>query len=157
LSALNKRGEPCAAPPLNDGELCLAHPGRTKLDSKKAAERSAEVRRHRALARNESLRDKLARKLEEHADEIVGAFLRGVRSNDPAVAVRAAEAWLSRVYGRPKETIETSVAIPDPLEVAKMTAEERDALKRRLVAQHPEVVEKILGLRVVRDNGEAPE
>jgi hypothetical protein len=80
-----------------------------------------------------------------------------IRSDDPAVAVRAAEAWLSRVYGRPKETIETTTAVPDPLSVVKMTAEERDALKRRLVAEHPDVVEKILGLRVIRNDGDTPE
>jgi hypothetical protein len=116
-----------------------------------------EVRRQRALARTESLRDKLARRLEEHADEVVAAYLRAIRSDDPAVAVRAAEAWLSRVYGRPKETIETTTAVPDPLSVAKMTVEERDALKRRLVAEHPDVVEQILGLRVIRNDGDTPE
>jgi hypothetical protein len=34
-------------------------------------------------------------------------YLRGVRSEDERVAYRAAEAWLSRVYRRPKETLET--------------------------------------------------
>jgi len=153
--AVNKRGKPCAAPALKDAELCLAHAGRTKLDARKAAQKSAEVRRQRAIVRSESLRDKLARKLEEHADEVVNAYLRAIRSDDEAVAYRAAEAWLSRVYGRPKETIETSVATPDPLDVAKMTTEERNALKRRLIAQHPDIAEQVLGLRVVRDNGDA--
>jgi hypothetical protein len=31
----------------------------------------------------ETLRDKLARKLEEHADEVVAAYLAGIRSDDP--------------------------------------------------------------------------
>ena len=78
-----------------------------------------------AQARRETLRDKLARKLEEHADEVVAAYLAGIRSNDPNRAYRAADAWISRVHGRPKETIETNVPATDPFDVAAMPREER--------------------------------
>jgi homoserine kinase len=95
------------------------------------------------------LRDKLARELEEHADEVVAAYLAGIRSDDPNRAYRAADAWISRVHGRPKETVE-NVAVPDdPLDIASMTREERDALKRELLRQHPELAEQY-GLRPVR-------
>ena len=106
--------------------------------SAKGAQRSAEVRRAKAQARRETLRDKLARKLEERADEVVAAYLAGIRSDDPNRAYRAADAWISRVRGRPKETVENVSAWDDPLDVASMTREERDRLKRKLVAANPE-------------------
>jgi hypothetical protein len=84
-SARNKKGDPCAAPALGEAELCLAHSGKTRLDSAKGAERSAQVRRPKAEARRETLRDKLARKLEEHADEVVGGHLTGIR--DPPASL----------------------------------------------------------------------
>ena len=146
--ARNKQGDPCAAPPLKGAELCLAHSGQTRLDSAKGAQRSAEVRRAKAQARRETLRDKLARKLEEHADEVVAAYLAGIRSDDPNRAYRAADAWISRVHGRPKETVENVTVPDDPLDIASMPREERDALKRRLIAENPEVAAS-LGLELV--------
>ena len=97
--------------------------------------------------RRETLRDKLARKLEEHADEVVAAYLAGIRSDDPNRAYRAADAWISRVHGRPKETVENVSAWDDPLDVASMTREERDRLKRKLVAANPEAARQ-LGLTI---------
>ena len=150
--AVTRHGQPCRAPALTDGDLCLAHSGKTKLDSRKAAERSAQVRRQRALERRETLRDKLARKLEAHADEVVAAYLSGVRSSDERVAYRAAEAWLSRVYGRPKETIETvkQGEMPsglDPADLAKLPREERSRIIRELATQYPDLAERVLGPR----------
>jgi hypothetical protein len=89
------------------------------------------------------LPDKLARKLEEHADEVVAAYLAGIRSDDPNRAVRAADAWISRVHGRPKETVENITTADDPLDVASMSREQRDALKRELLRQHPELAESL--------------
>jgi len=124
-AARNRQGGPCAAPPLKGANVCLAHSGRTRLDSAKDAARSAEVRRAKAEARRETLRDKLARKLEEHADEVVAEYVAGIRSGDPNRAYRAAEAWISRVHGRPKETVETVSASDDPLDIASMSREQR--------------------------------
>ena len=70
----------------------------------------------------------MARKLEEHADEVIAAYLAGIRSDDPNRAYRAADAWISRVHGRPKETVENATALDDPLDVSKMTREEREHL-----------------------------
>jgi hypothetical protein len=42
------------------------------------------------------------------------------------------------VHGRPKETVENVTAWNDPRDVASMTREQRDALKRELLSQHPE-------------------
>jgi hypothetical protein len=54
------------------------------------------------IRRRETLRDKLARELEEHADEVVAAYLAGIRSDDPNRAYRAADAWISRCTAGPR-------------------------------------------------------
>ena len=53
------------------------------------------------------------------------------------------------MHGRPKETVENVSAWDDPLDVASMTREQRDALKRELLRQHPELAEQY-GLRAVQ-------
>jgi hypothetical protein len=141
--ASDRRDPATPAPALKGAGVCLAHAGKTRLDSAKGAQRSAEVRRAKAKARRETLQDKLARKLEEHADEVVAAYLAGIRSDDPNRAYRAADARISRVYGRPKETVENITAIDDPLDVASTTREQRNALKREILGQHPEFAEEL--------------
>jgi hypothetical protein len=79
----------------------------------------------------------------------VAAYLAGIRSGDPNRAYRAADAWISRVHGRPKETVENVSAWDDPLDVSKMTPEERNALKQEILRQHPELAEQY-GLRAVQ-------
>jgi hypothetical protein len=75
---------------------------------------------------------------------VVAAYLAGIRSDDPTRAYRAADASISRVHGRPKETIETQLpALVDPLDIASMSREQRDALKRTLIAQHPHLVDEL--------------
>jgi hypothetical protein len=87
---------------------------------------------------------KLARRLEEQAEGITDAYPRCVRSEDERAAFRAAAAWLSRAYERPKETIgavkpgELSTGF-DPADIAKIGHEERHALIRRLSEQHPDL------------------
>jgi hypothetical protein len=73
----------------------------------------------------------------------VAAYLAGIRSREPQPSYRAADAWISRVHGRPKETVENVTALDDPLDVSKMTREERDALKRRLIAEHPDIARQL--------------
>ena len=73
----------------------------------------------------------------------MAAYLAGIRSDDPNRAHRAADAWISRVHGRPKETVENVSASDDPLDVASMTREQRDALKRELLRQHPHLAQEL--------------
>ena len=49
------------------------------------------------------------------------------------------------MHGRPKETIENVSASDDPLDVASMSREQRDALKRQILRQHPELAEQYTG------------
>ena len=53
----------------------------------------------------------------------------------------------SRVHGKPNERVENVTALHDPLDVAAMTRKQRDGLKRELLRQHPELVERIAGIR----------
>jgi uncharacterized protein HemY len=96
-------------------------------------------------------RRKLARKLEEHADEVVAAYLAGIRSNDPHQAYKAAEAWLSRVHGRPTQSVETRSADGEFPEVAALSSETRRTLLRSLAAQHPHLARE-LGIEVAADD-----
>ena len=50
--------------------------------------------------------------VEKHATEIIAAYDAGLRSADARVQVAAAEALLTRVFGRPTERIETEHKAP---------------------------------------------
>ena len=92
--------------------------------------------RVRGRRRHASVRDALAARAEELADKILAAYEAGLDADDPVVRVRSADVLMSRVFGRPKETIE-QVKPPVPAElqaVRDMSAEEREELWRRLVA-----------------------
>jgi hypothetical protein len=77
---------------------------------------------------------------------VVAAYLAGIRSDDPNRADRAADAWISRMHGRPRESVD-NVAVPhDGLDVAAMTIEERKRLKRlkrEILRQHPHLAEQL--------------
>ena len=93
-------------------------------------------------------RGELARKLKEHADEVVAASLAGIRSDDPNRAYRAADAWISDSWPAEGDDREC-VRLDDPFDVASMSREQRDALKRHIVRQHPELAEQYMGIRAV--------
>jgi hypothetical protein len=69
---------------------------------------------------------------------------RGLEDKDAGKAARTAVAYVQLVYGRqlqqPKDE-QTS----DPLDVSAMTREQRDALKRRILSQHPHLVSELRG------------
>jgi hypothetical protein len=73
---------------------------------------------------------------------VADAYRAGIRSDDPNRAYRAADAWISRFMAAP-ETIENVSAWDDPLDVASMSREQRDALKRELLRQHPHLAEEL--------------
>jgi hypothetical protein len=74
----------------------------------------------------------MARATEEHAGEIVAAYLAaGVERGD----WRALDALVTRVYGKPVERVETVQA--DPLGIAAMSPDERAKLLQAALAQHP--------------------
>jgi hypothetical protein len=78
---------------------------------------------------------------------VLAALRAGIKSGKPAERARAAIGYMQLVYGRQlqKEDDEQPADV-DPLDVASITREERDKLKRKLVAQYPHLVDE-LGLR----------
>jgi hypothetical protein len=46
------------------------------------------------------------------------------------------------VHGRRRETVENVNFPEDPLDVAKMSREQRQALKREILRQHPQLVDE---------------
>jgi hypothetical protein len=68
---------------------------------------------------------------------------RGIKQKDDAKAAKAAGDYVALVYGRQLQQKEDEQPITDPLDVDSMTREERDALKRRLVAEHPDAARQV--------------
>lgn len=131
-----KTGERCKAFAMHGSTMCAGHAGKGfGADPSQAARKSAEVRSGQAEVRRKRLRDALADAVEGELHEaIVAAYRTALVSGEAGERLRAAEALLSRVYGKPKETVETvQRERPKELqEIADMTPEERDALWREL-------------------------
>ena len=65
-------------------------------------------------------------------------------------ASRTAIAYVQLVYGRQlQKPMDEQPA--DPLDVSSMTREQRDALKRRILAQHPHLVSQLRGEDIAGD------
>jgi hypothetical protein len=63
---------------------------------------------------------------------------RGLKDPNAGRASRAAIGYVQLVYGRQLQQKEDEQPTgSDPLDIASMTREERDKLKRTLIAQHP--------------------
>ncbi len=104
-----KDGEPCGSFAL-EGGLCVVHSGRmpgfTSEQARKAQAAKTLKAQERAQARQESLKDKLARQIEARSDLITARLAEIVEHGTHADSLRAIEAWLSRVYGKPTERLE---------------------------------------------------
>ena len=74
-------------------------------------------------------------RLEEHAEAIVQCFLASAREGD----WRAADALITRVYGKPQEKLE--VSRPDEFDLTKLSMEELHEMRNRILAEHPELAE----------------
>jgi hypothetical protein len=125
-----KTGARCTAWAVRGKLYCAGHLGLGKLDAARAAARSAEVRQATAAAVRKPLRALLADKLEAHADEIVTRWLAIIQTGENGEALRAIEAMMSRVYGRPTESLELTQPdrSPEQERIAAMTPEERAAV-----------------------------
>jgi hypothetical protein len=90
------------------------------------------------VERKRSALDWMALAAEEHGREILEVYLRAMRGGD----WRAAEALMSRIYGKPTETVVTHTP-PSPARavLASMTLEEKlkllYSLQRGEVLDHP--------------------
>ncbi len=126
-SALTKAGKPCRSTSVGEDGLCAYHGGRTRLDSVEAGKKSGEKRREMA----KSLRQRLADAVEAEAETLIKAYLKGARDGD----WRAADALITRVHGKPKETVEHRELPTDPAKLLSMSSEELDALEAQLLGE----------------------
>jgi hypothetical protein len=83
-----------------------------------------------------------ARALDDDFPALLAALRRGLEDKDARKAAAVAVSYVQLVYGRQlQQPADEQPA--DPLDVSAMTREQRDALKRRILAQHPHLVEEL--------------
>jgi hypothetical protein len=99
-------------------------------------ERHALKRRARSTAR-----ERAAAALDDDFPAVLAALRRGLEDKSAAIATRTAISYVQLVYGRQLQ--QRADEEPDPLDVASMTRDERNALKRRLLAQHPDLADQL--------------
>ncbi len=88
------------------------------------------------------MRERAAQALDQDWPDVLAALRRGLEDKDARKAAAAAVSYVQLVYGRQlQQPVDEQPA--DPLDVSAMTREQRDALKRRLLAEHPELVEEL--------------
>jgi hypothetical protein len=90
-------------------------------------------------------RERAAAALDDDFPAVVAALRRGLEDRDAGKAARTAVAYVQLVYGRQlQQPMDEQPA--DPLDVASMSREERDAMKRRILSQHPHLVSELRGV-----------
>jgi hypothetical protein len=94
---------------------------------------------------------KRAGALDEDWPEVLAALRRGLKSEKSMEASRTAIAYVQLVYGRELQQPKDEASSADPLDVSAMTRERRDALKRRILAQHPHLVQQLRGEDIAGD------
>jgi hypothetical protein len=91
------------------------------------------------------VRERAARALDDDWPQVLAALRRGLDDKDAGKAARTAVAYVQLVYGRQlQQPVDEQPA--DPLDVASMSREQRDALKRRILSQHPHLVSELRGV-----------
>jgi hypothetical protein len=86
--------------------------------------------------------------LDDDWPDVLAALRRGIKQPNDAAAARAAIGYVQLVYRRQlQQPTDEQPRQADPLDVASMSREQRDALKRRLLAEHPHLAEQ-LGLEL---------
>lgn len=134
-SHLKGDGSRCKAWKVKGEPYCAGHLGLGKLDAKGAAAVSAKARQRTAEVRPKTYKQALQAAWEQHAERIVARRLDIIDNGSDADALRAIEAMESRIYGKPKETVE-QVTTPRTVEaLSAMTPEERRQLLIQLEAE----------------------
>ena len=139
-TATKANGQPCGAYATKTGK-CAGHSrlgfaADPSTFAKLGNRRSAEVRQEKAEQRRKTYLDILAEELENDALQNVEAMRKAASEGD----WRALETWVTRVHGKPVERVETTANSLDP---ASLTSVQRAELRRRLVSEHPELLELV--------------
>lgn len=138
-AALNKQGEPCKAPPVHGQQKCAGH-----LHLGVSANPSANAnlanasRRATSAAKREAKQlgftDVLALKLHQEREALANQWIAEGKRD-----WRATEGALTRLYGKPKETVE----LTGGLDLTAMSKDEREALVRQALLDSPGVLEAL--------------
>jgi hypothetical protein len=91
------------------------------------------------------VRERAARALDDDWPQVLAALRRGLEDRDAGKAARTAVAYVQLVYGRQLQQPADESASADPLDVSSMTREQRNALKRRILAQHLHLLRELTG------------
>jgi hypothetical protein len=86
------------------------------------------------------VRERAAQALDDGWPDVLKALQNELKDK----AARVAVAYVQLVYGRQLQQ-PMGEQPADPLDVSAMTREQRDALKRRILAQHPHLVRELSG------------
>lgn len=124
-------------------DKCAGHLKLVPLDSAVgvAGRRKAAKKRRQARL---SVRERAALALDDDWPDVLAALRAGIRTGKPSERARAAIGYVQLVYGRQLQQKEDEQpAGSDPLDIASMTREQRDKLKRKLIAQHPHLVDEL--------------
>ncbi len=144
-TALRKDGEPCQSFAVERG-LCVTHAGRgfTTATAREAQAKRTAAAQRRALARNESMKDKLARKLEAESDVVLARLFQIISSGTDSDARATIMDVLNRVYGKPTER----------LEVEERSGDVADLSLNELLAERDRIMQASSSDGVVGPSGE---
>jgi hypothetical protein len=96
-------------------------------------------------ARVQLFQERAGQALDDDWPKVLEALRRGLEDKSAHAAAQTAIAYVQLVYGRQlQQPADEQPA--DPLNVNVMTREERDALKRRILSQHPHLVGELRGV-----------
>ncbi len=126
-----KDGEPCQSFAIREGK-CSAHSGVSGFDSDKARQAQAiktAAANSRKMLRDESMKDKLARKLEAESDVVLARLFQIIESGTDSDARATIMDVLNRVYGKPTERLEVQEQGEDVADLSlAQLLEERDRI-----------------------------
>ena len=90
-----------------------------------------------------SVRERAAAALEDDWPDVLAALRAGLKDKDSRKAAAVAVSYVQLVYGRQLQQPSDEARTEDPLDVSRMSREERNALKRRILAQNPGLVQEL--------------
>lgn len=137
-TATKANGEPCGAWATTTGK-CAGHSrlgwaADPTANAKVASRVSAQARADRVELRKLSFLDLVAKRVEERAERYLEVYENAGAEGD----WRAIDALVTRVHGKPIERVESTTRALDP---AEMTPAERAELRRKLLADNPELAD----------------
>lgn len=137
-TGIAKGGGRCSAWALTGEPLCAGHAGISLEAARSARSIQAEARRSARL----SIRERAAQSLDDDWPDVLKALQIGLKEGKPSERSRVAVSYVQLVYGRQLQQRDDEQ--PDQSDdLASLTREERDKLKRELLAEHPDLAARL--------------